>query len=326
MNMIASAIKAAIGIVSAALMVGTAAAQAFPSRAVSLIVPYPAGGPSDAGARNLAPEYQKRLHQTVIVENVVGVSGASGVQRVLDAPPDGHTQLIGSPLELILTPLALAAVKHKPKDMRMAALYGSTSMVILVRKDAPVKTLDELVSWAKSGTLSAGNVGHGSLYHLAAVKFAQQAGATLNHAPYKGGAPLLNDLAGGHIDMAVVPFSGPVLGMVKESRFKAVGIAAPQPHPLLPDVPTVSSHPAFADFNFDVWAGVQVPRSTPDAVVERINRDVYDSMTEPEYRARLEANGGRVAPRRSVEELDRLYATEISRYQALAKSIGLEPQ
>jgi tripartite-type tricarboxylate transporter receptor subunit TctC len=274
----------------------------------------------------LAPEYQKRLHQTVIIENVVGVSGASGVQRVLDAPPDGHTQLIGSPLELILAPLALAAVKHKPHDLRLAALYGSTSMVILVRKDAPVTTLDELVSWAKSRTLAAGNVGHGSLYHLAAVKFEQQAGVTLNHAPYKGGAQLLTDLAGGHIDMAVFPFAGTVLGMIKEGRFKAVGIAAPQPHALLPDVPPVSSHPAFAGFNFDLWAGVQVPRSTPDAVVERINRDVYDSMAEPEFRTQTEANGGRVAPRRSIEELDRLYATEVTRYQALAKSIGLAPQ
>ncbi len=199
-------------------------------------------------------------------------------------------------------------------------------MVIVVRKDAPVKTLDELVAWAKSRTLAVGNVGHGSLYHLAAVKFSQQAGVTFNHAPYKGAAQLLTDLAGGHIDMAVVPFSGPVLGMIKEGRFVAVGIAAPQPHTLLPDVPTVSSHPTFAGFNFDIWAGVQVPRSTPDAVVERINRDVYDSMAEPEFRTRAEANGSRVAPRRSVEELDRLYTAEIGRYQALAKAIGLEPQ
>ncbi len=121
MNVLSSVMNAAIGIVWAASMAVPVAAQEYPSRTVTLVVPYPAGGPSDAGARNLAPGYQKRLLQTVIIDNVVGVSGASGVQRVMDAPPDGHTQLIGSPLELILAPLSLAAVKHKPQDLRLAA-------------------------------------------------------------------------------------------------------------------------------------------------------------------------------------------------------------
>jgi tripartite-type tricarboxylate transporter receptor subunit TctC len=326
MRAIKCMLGAALSLMSAALMVGTAAAQGFPSKAVTLIVPFPAGGPSDVTARTLTPEYQKRLHQPLIVENVGGVSGAIGVQKVLDAPADGHTQLIGSPLELIFAPMALAAVKYKPQDMRLAAITGSTVLLVLVRKDAPVNGLDELVAWAKANTLSAGNPGHGSLYHLAAVKFAQQAGVTLNHVPYKAGAQILTDLAGGHIDMAVFPLAGAVLGMLKEGRFKAVGIAAPRPHPLLPDVPPVSSHPAFAGFNFDIWIGIQVSRSTPEAVVQRINRDVYDCIVEPEFRSSVEARGGQISPRRSIEELDRLYTAEITRYRALAQAIGLEPQ
>ncbi len=312
-----------VGLVAAA---GIGAADVAPPKPLTLIVAYPAGGPSDAGARALAAEYQKRLRRPVIVENVAGVNGAIGVQRVLDAPADGNTQLIGSPLELIFAPLAIAAVKYKPQDMRLAAVMGSTALLVLVRKDAPAANVEQLIAWAKSTRLAAGNVGVGSLYHLVAVKFEQQAGVAFTHVPYKGGAQLLTDLAGGHLDVAIFPLAGTVRGMLQEGRFKAVAITASTPHPFLPDVPPVSSHPAFADFNFDVWLGVQVPRATPGDVVERIRRDVYASTDEPTFRVTVEGHGPRIPPHRSLEELDRLYAVEIERYQAIAQSIGLAAQ
>ena len=326
MRTVAGTLVIALGLLLALHMRSNAAEEGFPSKTVTLIVPYPAGGPSDFNARSLADEYTKRLHQTVLVENVVGVNGAMAVQRVLDGAADGHTLLIGSPLELIFAPLSLATVKYRPQDLRLVAVTATTPLLVLVRKEAPAAHLAEFLAWARGKTLSAANPGHGSLYHLAAIQFAQRSGLMLTHVPYKGGAQILTDLSGGHVDMAIYPLAGNVLSMIKEGRFKALGIAAAEPHPMLPDVAPISSDATFSGFNFDVWIGVQVPRSTAETVVDRIHRDIYDSIDEPAFRKQVEAHGPRIQPRRSLQELEQTYAAEIARYQALARSINLTPQ
>lgn len=150
----------------------TTHAQTFPSKMVNVIVPYPAGGPSDYVARLIQPEYQKQLGQQMLVENIGGVGGALGVHKVLGAPADGYTQLLATPMELVLAPLALSAVKFKPDDVRMAAMISSTSVALVVPATSPARSLDELVAAAKAKTPTAGNVGIGSLYHPMAEKLA----------------------------------------------------------------------------------------------------------------------------------------------------------
>ncbi len=315
-----------LGLLACAMAAGPVIAQTFPSKPLTVVVPYPPGGASDFVARLIQPEYQKQLGQTMIVDNVGGVGGAMGVQKVLAAPADGHTQVLATPMELVLSPLALTAVKFKPEDVRLASLISSTSVLLLLRPNAPANNLDEFIAWAKGKSLTAGNVGTGSLYHLMAEKFAQQAGLTFTHVPYKGGGPLITDVASGTLDLAFFPLAGPVPGMVKEGRAKAIGVAAPKPHPLFPNVPAISAHKTFPGFDFDLWIGVQVPRATPDAVVSRINTAMNAVLQNADVRKGLEGTGGTVSAAMSPAELDRLYATEVERYRAMAKAINLAPQ
>jgi tripartite-type tricarboxylate transporter receptor subunit TctC len=316
----------AVGLAAAALSVSASAADPFPAKLVSIVVPYPAGGASDFVARLIQPEYQKQLGQQIIVENIGSVSGAIGVQKVLTAPADGHTQVLATPMELVLAPLALSAVKFKPEDIRLAGLIANTSVLLLVPASSPAKTLDEFIALAKTKELSVANSGTGSLYHLMAEKFAQQAGVKFVNIPYKGGGPIMTDLAGGTVDAAFFPFAGPVPGMVKDGKVRALGIAAAKPHPMFPAVPSISAHRTFPGFNFDIWVGLQVPKITPDAAVDRISKALNAVMQNADMRKGLEGTGGSVAGPLDRGELDRFYAAEIQRYRAMAKGINLTPQ
>lgn len=317
--------RAAISLGALALACA-AQAQSFPSKTVAVVVPYPAGGASDFVARAIQTEYQKQLGQTVIVDNVGGVSGALGVQKVLSAPADGHSQVLATPMELVLAPLAMSAVKFKPEDLRLAGMMASTSVLFLIRKDIPAKNMDEFLAWAKGKEPSYGSVGPGSLYHLMGEKFSAMTGQKMLHVPYKGGGPLITDLGGGQVDMAFFPLAGPVPGMVKEGRVRAIGISSPQPHPMFPDVPPMSKHKLLPDFNFDIWIGVQVPKNTPEPVVARINQAMNETVKNPDVRKALEGTGSQVPKAMSVAELDKLYVSEVERYKAIFKSINLQPQ
>lgn len=297
-------------------------AQPFPTRQVTLIVPYPAGGASDFVARLIQPEYERQFAQTLIVENVGGASGAIGVQRMLDAAADGHTQLLATPMELVLAPLWLPAIKFKPEDVRLVGLIASTSIVLVVRSDIPALTLDDLLAWANGRNLTFGNVGVGSQYHVMADRMSVMTGLQLTHIPYKGLGPLLNDLAGKQIDAAFLPLAGPIPGMLKEGRFKAIGVSSPSSHPMFPQVAPISRHKLLREFNFDIWIGVQVRANTPELAVTRINAAINHVIGQPEIRKGLEGTGATVAPAMTPPELEALFKTEVARYRAMARSMS----
>jgi tripartite-type tricarboxylate transporter receptor subunit TctC len=169
-------------------------------------------------------------------------------------------------------------------------------------------------------------VGPGSLYHLMGEKFAAMTGLKMLHVPYKGGSQLITDVSGGQVDMAFFPLAGPVPGMIKEGRVKAIGIAAPTAHALFPDVPPMSKHRLLPDFNFDLWIGVQVPKATPEPVVARINQAMNEVIKNADVRKGLITTGNTVPGMVSQAELDKLYTSEVERYRALFKSINLQPQ
>ena len=304
-------------------------AQGFPSKPVTMVVPYPAGGPSDYVARQVQPELSKALNQTVIVDNVGGVGGAIAIQKVLSAPADGHLLTLGTPMELVLAPLAMSAVKFKPEDMKVVARIGTTSMVLLTRKDLPVNNFEELVALVKKpGTkeLSYGSVGPGSLYHLIGEKFSQVTGAKMLHVAYKGAAPLITDLMGGQIDMVFIPLAGGTPGMIAEGKVKAMGITGRTPHPKFPQLPALAAIKGFEGFEFDIWAGLQVPAKTPADVTQKLNKAIYEALQNSTLRSNLESTGTVVGGATSPDELARMYSSEIARYQAIAKSINLQPQ
>jgi tripartite-type tricarboxylate transporter receptor subunit TctC len=303
-------------------------AQTFPSKPVTMIVAFPPGGGSDVLGRMVARGMNEPLGQNVIVENVAGVGGAMGVLRAANATPDGHTILAGSPLELIYTPLGIAAAKNKPEDMRMAALVGHTPLAIAVKKDLPVNTLEEFVAYAKRAekSLTFGSTGIGSLYHLVAEKALQNSGAKGLHVPYNGLAPYLKDLMGGEIDFAVVPLVGPVLGAIDSGAIKAIAIASPQSIARLPKLVPTRNTKGFEDFQFSIWIGVQASAKTPEAQVAVIHKAVYTSLANPEVRKAIESAGTVIAEPMSLTQLDAFYKKEAATGAAIAKSINLQAQ
>jgi tripartite-type tricarboxylate transporter receptor subunit TctC len=307
--------------VAAALAAVAIQAQDFPSKAINLVVPYPAGGVADFVARLVQPEYQRQMGQQVLVENVSGAGGALGLQRVLSAMPDGHTQAVGSPTELVMTPMALPAVKYKPEDFRLAALIASTPLFLIVRSDLPVTTLDGLIDWARGREPTYGTAGVGSLNHLMSERFAGLTGLKMIHVPYKGGGTLIAELAGGQLDMAFSAMAGPVPAMVKQGRIKVLGISQATPSPLFPDVQPLSRHPLLQGFHFDTWIGLQVPRGTPDAAVAKINQSMAEAIRSDAVRRQIEASGAQPAQPMTPTDLDRFYAAEVERYRVASRSI-----
>ena len=172
-----------------AFTMGSVQAQSFPNKTINLIVPYPAGGPSDFFARKVQPDAQSKLGQTMVIENVGGAGGSIGMSRLLSAPADGYTIALASPMELVLAPMAIQGVKYKPEEFKMVAQFATTNTILTVRNSLGVKTLDELLALARknpSTPLSYGSVGPGSLYHLIGEKFSQLTKIEMLHVPYKG--------------------------------------------------------------------------------------------------------------------------------------------
>jgi tripartite-type tricarboxylate transporter receptor subunit TctC len=304
-------------------------AQTYPIKPITMVVPYPAGGPSDFVARQMQVDMGKSLGQPVVVENVGGVAGALGVQKMLNAPADGYTVTLGSPLELIITPLTLSTVKYTPADFKMVGQIVRAPIVLLARKDLPANTVEELTALARAPgakPLSAANTGTGSMFHLVSEKFSQQTRIPLIHVPYKGAAPVITDLMGGQIDLSFAIFAGSIPGLIAEGKLKAIGLTTKDKLPTFPQLTPLASLAQLQGFEFNSWAGIQVPKNTPDAVSARLNKAVYDALQNPDIRKAFEASGNTVVAPTSLADLDKLLKAEVERYQGIAKSINLQPQ
>lgn len=311
------------------LGVGAAFAQAYPAKPVNLMVPYPAGGPSDAIARILFNPLGKELGQQVLVENLGGVSGALAAQKVLAAPADGYYVFQGSPNEMILSPLANAAVKLKAEDFRLVHPVADAVMVFVARKDLPANSVDELIGLARKSAdqpLTYGSVGIGSLYHLILENVQTLTGVKLAHVPYKGNAPLLQDIAGGQVDFAVLVYSAAMGAMAEQGRLKVLGQLGAQRSELLKNVPTASEGQALKHFAYKTWTGFMVPKNTPEDVVNRLHTAIGKSLQNPAVRAQLAAQTQMASPPMTLAESARFYEAETARYRAIAKQINLQPQ
>ena len=309
--------------------VALAQAQSYPSKPISLIVPYPAGGPSDFFARKVQPEAAAKLGQTMSIENIGGAGGSIGLSKVINAPADGYMLTLASPMELVLAPMAIQGVKYKPEDFKMVAQFATTNTILAVRNSLNVKTVDELLAVARKSAdkpLSYGSVGPGSLYHLIGEKFSQLTKVQMLHVPYKGIAPLLTDLMGGQIDVAFLPMAGSIPQTLIDGKIQGLAVTAKTPHPLFKQFPAMAAMKGLEAMDFDIWAGVQVHKNTPDNVVNALNKAFYASAEMPETRKALEGSGNVVLPSRTPAELARVYQSEIERYRAIAKSINLQPQ
>ena len=307
------------------------AQEAYPSRPVTLLVPYPAGGLSDVLARIVNNPLGKALGQTVIVDNVGGAGGAIAAQKVLSAPSDGYMLYQGSPNELILAPLAMSAVKFKSEDFRLVQMIGTANMAILARKDLPANTADELVDYARKVAaegkpMTYASVGNGSFYHLLGEQMSKQTGVAMTHVPYKGGAPAQQDLLGGSVDIFITPFGAPQVELVNQGKLKFIAVLSPGRQNLIKTVPSVNESRQLKGFNHAIWTGYFVKKDTPEPVVQALHKAVTAVLGDASVRSAIEANNLEVAKPLALADAAKAYTEGTAQFRAIAKAINLQPQ
>ncbi len=324
-------LKRALGALAGLLIAGTVQAQSFPAKPVVLMVPYPVGGVSDVIARTLSGTLAKHLGQPVIVENLGGASGGIAAQKVLNSPSDGYIIFQGSPNELILAPLANASIKYRSEDFRLIQMITINPLVMLARKDFPVSNGDELMAYAKKGAASGkpltyASVGPGSFYHLLGEHMSKITGVPMIHVAYKGGAPAVQDLLAGQVDIFMTPYGKGQVQLVEEGKLKAPAVLSGERQQLFPKVPTLDESTALKGFVFDIWAGYFVRKDTPEAIVEVLHKALGEVANDANVRSQLEAQAMVVPRPRPLAELSKLYSDNTAQVRAIAKSMNLQPQ
>lgn len=301
------------------------------SRPITLLVPYPVGGVSDVIARLVSPVLSRQLGQAVVVENLGGVGGAIAAQRMLRQPADGQTLFQGSPNELILTPMAIGAVKYKAEDFRPVQNITLNEMVMFVRKDLPVSNGDEFAAHAaqlasEGRQLTYASVGNGSLYHILGAHLSKRLGIPMKHMPYRGSAHALQDLIVGQVDIFITPYDKSYPELVGQGKIKALAALSAQRQKAFKSVPTLNESEALKGFVFDTWQSYFVPKDTPEPIVRALHKALNEVVNDAELRVKLEAQGMVVPRPATLEQLARSYSEEITQYRAIAKSIKLQEQ
>jgi tripartite-type tricarboxylate transporter receptor subunit TctC len=316
---------------SGVFLAGAAYAQTYPSKPVTLMVPYPAGGLSDVIARTVNTTLSKNFGQPVLVENLGGASGSIGAQKVLTAPSDGQMIFQGSPNELILAPLAISAVKYKSEDFRLVQMIATAQIGFLARKDLPVNTVDEFLDYARKAAkdgrpITYASVGPGSFYHLLGEHLSKVSNIEMTHVPYKGIAPALQDVMGGQVDIFLAPMGKANVELQKQGKLKVLAMLNNERIESFKDYPAISESKALKTFVFNIWTGYFVKKDTPEPVVQVIYKAISDALNDPTVRAGLEANSQVVAKPLSLQAVDKAYADGTAQFRAIAKTINLQPQ
>ena len=281
-------------VVAAALPLSSWAQSAWPDKPVTVVVPFGAGGGVDAAARIVMPKLAERLGQQVIIENVPGASGTIGTQRVAKAKPDGSTLLFAVASPINVAPLvAPSTVRYDAlKDLVPIAPVAVSPFVLVGKPGLPAANTAELLALARKqpGKLTYGTDGFGTSLHVTAAMITATAGVDILHVPYKSGPQVLTDVAGGQVDLAVLPVAL-VQGMAKEGKVKAFGVTSKKPTEALPGVPSLSDTPALATLDVESWMGLLGPAGLDPAIVARLNKEVATVLTDPAVQKQL-ADGG----------------------------------
>lgn len=301
------------------------AAQAWPDKPITLVVPNPPGGAADNLARGFAEEMAKRLRQTVIVENVGGASGALGAQKVLRAPADGYTLIFGNTSDMVVTPIANKAAGYATKDFTPVALVGLTPMTLVARPGLGITTVDQLVAQAKArpNGVTVGTTGASSFQAFATIALQKAAGIDLLAVPYKGGGPLATDLLGGQIDLAVMAMPG-AMPHVRGGKLTLLGLLVGKRLPSAPELPTVNEGTAIKGVNMEIWAGIGGPPGLPTVVVERLNAAVREILLDKDFNERRIKNGDLPVTPITAAEFGRFLDAEVEKFRSLAVGMKLE--
>lgn len=314
----AVALCVALGVPLAAI------AQDYPGKAVRLVVAYPPGGAVDQVARLLAERLTASLGQTVIIDNKAGAGGLIGSDVVAKAAPDGYTLLLGTVSSHAIAPSVYRKMPYDPvADFAPISLVALTPYIITVNANVPARTLAELIALAKAkpDTLNFGSSGNGTTPHLAGELFNTMAGTRINHVPYKGSAPMVNDLLGGQVQVA---FDNTVIPNIKAGKLRGLAVTGPARLAAVPDIPT-AVEAGLPGYEAVGWMGLYAPKGTPAPIVARLAADTAKAMALPEVREKLNAMGFQ-AKTDSPAAFDAYLKSETAKWTKVARDANVQPE
>jgi tripartite-type tricarboxylate transporter receptor subunit TctC len=319
--------KLSIAIALAALLasMGGAAAQVYPSRPITIIVPFPAGGATDSFARILAEPLRASLGQPIVIENIGGAAGSLGVGRAARAPADGYTLSIGTSTTHVLIGALYTLQFDLMKDLEPIAQLAAEPLLIVAKKGIPANDLRDMIAWLKANPdkASAGIAGVGATGHVTGLSFQKTTGTRFAFVPYRGNGPALQDLVAGQIDMMIEPLSN-FVAQVRAGAIKAYAVTAKARLAVAPDIPTVDEA-GLPGFYASLWYGLWVPRGTPKDVVAKLNAAVVDALASAPVRQRLAEIGLQLPPReqQTPEALAAFQQAEIEKWWPVIKGANI---
>jgi tripartite-type tricarboxylate transporter receptor subunit TctC len=323
----------AISIAAAAAFVAVAAgsiatAQNYPARPVTMIVPFPPGGATDAIARILNERFRAALGQTVIIENIGGAGGSIGTHRVVRAAPDGYTLNLGQLGSHVMNGAALTLPYDLLTDLDPVSMVAANPQVIAARSGFPANNLKELIAWLKANPdkASVATVGAGSPSHVSAVYFANATGTRLNLVPYRGGGPAMQDLVANQVDLMIVQVAEAV-AQAQAGRLKIFAVTSPSRLKGAPEVPTVDEA-GMPGMYISFWHGLWMPRGVPKDILAKVNAAMVETLADPNVRARLATMHQDIPPRdqQTPAGLAAYQKSEIEKWWPIIKAAGIKAQ
>jgi len=314
-------LRTLFSIVSAVVSLA-AAAQDFPSRPITIVVPVPPGGIVDMAARLASEPLTRALGSPVVVENRAGASGNIAYGIVAGAKPDGYTLLASYSMYHVGNPSMFSGLRWNAESFKPVGMVAVAPNVVVVHPSLPVTNLKELVDYAKKnpGKLNYASQGSGSIPHVGTELFKQMNGVDMVHVPYKGSGPAIQDVLSGQVELFITTPPS-VLGHVQQGKLRAIAIASAARHPQLPDVPT-SVEQGMPDFKLDAWVALFAPAGTPDDVVAELSEALATSLDSPEVRSRAEQAGVAARPMRAAE-LGRTVAADTEYWSKVIKAANI---
>src|SRR5882757_9980189 len=299
-------------------------AAEYPTRAIKLIVPYAAGGPTDVLGRLVGDYLGRDLKQTVVIENKAGAQGAIGAEAAARSEPDGYTLFFTAASLFVLNPQLYKKLPYDPtRDFRLLALVTDLPVVMEVHPSVPAKTVAEFVAYARQnpGKLNFGSAGTGGTIHLAGEMFKQMAGVDMVHVAYKGAGPALTDLLSGNIQL-MFDTLGTALPPVKGGLLRPLAVSSAQRITELPDVPTMAES-GYPDYAVSVWYGVAAPSKVPDDVMQKLKASLDRALSDDTFRASLDKVGFAPLRPKSQAEIDKFVTTDRARWAAVIKALNI---
>jgi len=310
----------------AMLAAPSAAQNAYPSRNIRMIVPYPPGGTTDLLGRLIADQIKTGLNAIVVVENKPGAGTTLGAEQVARSEPDGYTLLMATSTTLAINKTLYKKLPYDPvRDFAAIALVAAVPFALIINPSIPAQNLGEFIAYAKANPgLAYGSAGNGSPQHLGAEMLKSSAGIDIRHVPYRGSVPAMLDVIAGHIPFMIVDLQ-PALQQIKEGKVRVLGVTTPRRVAAAPDIPTIAEG-GLAGYELVAWQGVVAPAGTPRAIIDALAGQIAKLLSDPATRERFTAIAIEPLPVSTPDSFADYIKTEVDRWSTIVKNSGAEAE